>query len=46
MKFSLLSKYYQTVSDIKTLKKIYDAENKIQTGLINNEENTILINCF
>ena len=46
MKFSLLSKYYQTVSDIKTQKNIYNAENKIQNSLINNEENNILIKCL
>ena len=46
MKFSILSKYYQTISEIRTQKQIYDDELKIQTALINNEENNILIKCL
>ena len=43
MKYILLSKYYQSISDIKILKKIYDNKNQIQNGQINDEQNKILI---
>ena len=46
MKFSLLTKYFKIIYDIKVQKQIFDYANELKAGIINLEENHILIKCI
>ena len=45
-KFSLISRYFHTILDMKVQKQVFDSETKIKEELIKNEENNILIKCI
>lgn len=46
MKFSLLTKYFNIIYDVKVQKQLLDYAKEIKNGLINIKENHILIKCI